>query len=831
VQGRQASPPAPRQWGSTLSAGGACILGALLIQNAGNFAFHAAAARIVGPSAYGALGTLLTLTVALTIPLAALQTAITRSVAEAGDSADSRGLLRRAAVGAVGVAIVLAVAGPFIDSFLHLGSTSAAALLGPYAGAAGLAAVTRGVAVGWRRFDVAASSIAGAVAVRVVSGIVFTAWLGIDGAMLGTFIGEAAGVAIAWRATRNADASVPVRLPWALTVDTFAMTLGVWLLGSVDVLIAGHSLVGRDRALYVAAGTAARAVLVLPQAVVMIAMPRFVATLRDDRRGHEAWRALRDAMGLALCLTVVGIGAIVLAGGRLLTITFGRGFAKGGTVLVLCALATVPVALASMLATFHFARHSRLALLPWIGMVCEFAATATWHASPQQLATSALAGASIQVAVTAVVMARERRAATSGSGSVEAASGEQEEVGSRAATVASTSPYGEPDRLHILVLAWRDLAHPQAGGSEVYVEQLARRWVAGGHEVTLCSAAVEGRPARERVEGVDIVRAGNRLTVYRNARRFVSEHRDFDVIVDCVNTKPFDAPRVAGSTPVVALIHQVAREVWWYEAPLPAAALGRFVLEPRWLRRYRDVPTLTISDSSKESLITYGIRDVTVLPVGIDDVDPAAPSAKAAIPTLAFCGRLVRSKRANDAIAAFERVRTRMPEARLTIIGSGPMARRIARRHHPGVELAGWCSASTKQQILGSAHALLATSVREGWGLIVSEAAALGTPTAGYDVAGLRDSIAAAGGIATTADPRVLGDALLEMLPQWIDRPPRPRPWGGAASWDETANATLAALVRAIGGTRVFASRQSTRTHADPEPDPEAAVVFEQVRA
>ncbi len=353
----------------------------------------------------------------------------------------------------------------------------------------------------------------------------------------------------------------------------------------------------------------------------------------------------------------------------------------------------------------------------------------------------------------------------------------------------------------------------------MYIEHVARRWVADGNTVTLCCAAVGGHPARETVHGVDIVRSGNRFTVYRHARRFVARQRQFDVIVECVNTKPFQASRVAGSTPVVAFIHQVAREVWWYEAPLPAAAIGRFVLEPLWLRQLRDIPTLTVSASSRDSLVAYGIRNVSVVPMGIESPDRSVHAPKATVPTLAFCGRLVRSKRPDHAVAALRHLRVHMPEARLVIIGSGPMARRLARRSHPGLELTGRCSQATKQQIMASAHALIATSVREGWGLVVSEAAAVGTPTAGYDVAGLRDSIAAGAGITTSANPAALADALATALPAWMATPPRPIRWGGAASWDDTSDAVLAALRQVITGTRTASMRPRARTAAGRTPD------------
>ena len=62
---------------------------------------------------------------------------------------------------------------------------------------------------------------------------------------------------------------------------------------------------------------------------------------------------------------------------------------------------------------------------------------------------------------------------------------------------------------------------------------------------------------------------------------------------------------------------------------------------------------------------------------------------------------------------------------------------------------------ATKHELMARAHGQLATSVREGWGLVVSEAAAVGTPTMSYDVPGLRDSTTAADGV--LCEPRPWG--------------------------------------------------------------------------
>src|SRR5262249_42644512 len=189
--------------------------------------------------------------------------------------------------------------------------------------------------------------------------------------------------------------------------------------------------------------------------------------------------------------------------------------------------------------------------------------------------------------------------------------------------------------------------------------------------------------------GVEIVRGGGRLGVYRAARRFWSRRRGtFDVVIDEINTRPFMTPRWIRDTPIVALIHQLAREIWFYETPYPLAVLGRYVLEPWWLRAYREVPALTVSRSSADSLARYhGWRDVAVVREGHTPL-PAPELPKEPEPTIVFLGRLVAMKRPEDAIAAF-RLASQDTPAKLWVIGDGPLLPRLRATAPASVEFLG----------------------------------------------------------------------------------------------------------------------------------------------
>jgi glycosyltransferase involved in cell wall biosynthesis len=350
--------------------------------------------------------------------------------------------------------------------------------------------------------------------------------------------------------------------------------------------------------------------------------------------------------------------------------------------------------------------------------------------------------------------------------------------------------------VRILILNWKDIAHPLAGGAEVFTESVAECLVARGHGVTLFASRVDGRPSQETRAGVEIVRRGGRLSVYREARRFWNEPttKPYDVVVDEINTRPFMTPRWIRDTPVVALIHQLAREIWAYETPFPVSVLGRYVLEPWWLRAYRDVPALTVSESSARSLVDHHAwRDVTVVPEGWSP--HAVPAvAKEDAPTVVFLGRLVEMKRPDDALRAFEILARSHPTAQFWIIGDGPLRASLEKRAPASVTFLGRIAGDELIVRLARAHVLVSTSIREGWGLNVSEAAACGTPAIGYSVPGLVDSIAASGGALVDPDPGPLGRALVDFFSGGLQL----QPVNSLVPWAEVAALVERRLVDAV---------------------------------
>ena len=137
----------------------------------------------------------------------------------------------------------------------------------------------------------------------------------------------------------------------------------------------------------------------------------------------------------------------------------------------------------------------------------------------------------------------------------------REQPASRRHRRRGRQPAGRP--MHILFCNWRDTSNPEGGGSERYVENMARGLVERGHRVTIACAAHDGAPRDEVVDGVRFVRRGTKLDIY--VRTFLAlllgRYGKVDVVVDVQNGLPFFT-RLATRKPVVVLVHHVHREQW-----------------------------------------------------------------------------------------------------------------------------------------------------------------------------------------------------------------------------------------------------------------------------
>jgi glycosyltransferase involved in cell wall biosynthesis len=306
--------------------------------------------------------------------------------------------------------------------------------------------------------------------------------------------------------------------------------------------------------------------------------------------------------------------------------------------------------------------------------------------------------------------------------------------------------------MKILWLTWKDLGNPLAGGAERVNEEIAKRLVENGHEVVFLTANFPGGMAEETVDGYKVIRLGNRWSVYWKAYRFYTKHMTgwADLVIDEVNTMPFFAKFYVKEKNIL-FVHQLCREIWFYQMFFPLNLAG-FALEPLYMRLFNDCKVITISDSTKKDLKRFGFKDcnIKIICEGTDiapvkDIDKIRKCTK---PTLLSFGSIRSMKRTTHILKAFEIAKCKIPDLELIIAGDnnncyGRKVFRMAQmsKFSSSIHILGKVGKEGKIELMQKTHILLSTPVKEGWGLVVTEANSQGTPAIVYNVDGLRDSV------------------------------------------------------------------------------------------
>jgi len=299
--------------------------------------------------------------------------------------------------------------------------------------------------------------------------------------------------------------------------------------------------------------------------------------------------------------------------------------------------------------------------------------------------------------------------------------------------------------VRFLMLNWRDPRNPKAGGAERVTLAHLAALVERGHEAYWFANNFPGAEPTDAVRGVRIVRGGGRGTSVLAALKWYRRQPRFDLVLDQHHGIPWYAPWWCG-TNCVAYIHEVLGPIWNAFYSWPLSAIGRW--QERWtLRFYRNVPFWTPSESTRTMLEQLGVRSVTVIPNGSDTEPlPMLEDKPLVEPVrLIVVVRLAPNKRVDHALHAVRMLLDLGTRAHLTIVGDGEERAHLTRlaaelNLAQFVTFTGQVDEHTKNALLRQAHLLVHTSIREGWGLNVIEANAMGTPAVVYPVGGLIDS-------------------------------------------------------------------------------------------
>jgi glycosyltransferase involved in cell wall biosynthesis len=330
------------------------------------------------------------------------------------------------------------------------------------------------------------------------------------------------------------------------------------------------------------------------------------------------------------------------------------------------------------------------------------------------------------------------------------------------------------------------------GGAERWYRNLGERLAADGHEVTYLTLRQWDRGTDPGVAGVDVRVVGPRMALYvsdASGRRRILPPLVFGLGVlwhllrhgrryDAVHTASFPyfsllaaaVARPLGRYAIVVDWHEVwSRAYWRSYLGRVGGAIGALVQ-----RLCARVPQRAFCFSRLHAarLRGEGLRGEPTVLTGeyVGALEQPAPAQ--ARPVVVFAGRHIPEKRVSALLPAFALARAAVPELRAEILGDGPERPRVLTEIER-LGLAAWVDApgfvahAQVEEALRTALCMVLPSSREGYGLVVVEAAARGTPSvvvAGEDNAAteLVDD-GENGFVAASAAPEDLAAAILRV--------------------------------------------------------------------
>ncbi|HEY8813425.1 MAG TPA: oligosaccharide flippase family protein [Candidatus Dormibacteraeota bacterium] len=339
-----------------------------LIAGIGGFVYHAIAGRVLGPSNYGDVASIIALYSVFTTPTLILILVLARysaTLIASGTTDSVRYLVVRSTQLTLIPSLLIIVAGfvlamPAAD-FLHLHSPLPVIWLGIGIAVFWQVGIPRGILQGIQRFAALSANLSLEMVVRCTTlAVLLAAGTGVVGATIAVLAGAAFAYLIglyALRAQLRAGGErAPLRSMVGFSLTATAGTLGILLLYNLDVILAKHYLGAHDAGIYGSLNKIGTILFFLTLSVSQVLFPRVVEALATNNHPGRLLGVSAGLMGL------LGAGALLVFGvlpGLVVRLLFGPAFADAQSYIFLVGLIGLALSLNNLLVQFCMAAHDR----------------------------------------------------------------------------------------------------------------------------------------------------------------------------------------------------------------------------------------------------------------------------------------------------------------------------------------------------------------------------------------------------------------------------------------------------------------------------------------
>ncbi|OQY27115.1 MAG: hypothetical protein B6244_11570 [Candidatus Cloacimonetes bacterium 4572_55] len=369
--------------------------------------------------------------------------------------------------------------------------------------------------------------------------------------------------------------------------------------------------------------------------------------------------------------------------------------------------------------------------------------------------------------------------------------------------------------MKILLIEYRDITHPEAGGAELILFEIFSQIVQAGHQVDYLCCQYAGAKPEEIIQGIRVIRRGISQLVFNFTVPIVYfreiKKNKYHIIIEGIDKLPFYMPLFERNTPTLCIIPHLFGKAIFKEVPF---IFGAYVYSYELLipHVYKSSYFSALSKSTEADLIARGLppEQVRVIYTGLTQADYSAPHTHPLSdhPIVIYLGRIKKYKGVDLGMKAIKKLQEKYPNIEYQIVGSGDYVADLKQLAaeldlDKNVSFLGVKTGAEKTELLQKANVLIYASPKEGWGLSVIEANACGTPVVASNSPGLRESVV--DGETGFLTPHGDTDALAEKIDLLLSDPDlydqmreKAIQWGQSFSWERAAEETLDLIRHAI---------------------------------
>ncbi len=335
-----------------------------LVAGIGGFVYHAIAGRVLGPSFYGDVASIIAIYAVFTTPTLILILVLARysaTLTASGTTDSVRYLVVRSSQLTLIPSLLVIVAGfllavPTAD-FLHLHSPLPVIWLGIGIAVFWQVGIPRGILQGIQHFSALSANLSLEMVVRCTAlAVLLAAGTGVVGATISVLAGVGFAYLIglyALRAQLRAGGEkAQLRSMVGFSVTATAGTLGILLLYNLDVILAKHYLSAHDAGIYGSLNKIGTILYFLTLSVSQVLFPRVVEALASNNHPGRLLGVSAALIGLLAAGALLVFGVVP---GLVVRLLFGSAFTDAQSYIFLVGLIGLALSLNNLLVQFCMA--------------------------------------------------------------------------------------------------------------------------------------------------------------------------------------------------------------------------------------------------------------------------------------------------------------------------------------------------------------------------------------------------------------------------------------------------------------------------------------------